>query len=901
MRGSVIFQPSRSLGYVSNHIPAYVRYIEKRNENIITTCVGKSFHVYAANSFRLVRVSGLHPEEISCIAADGFLTYIAAGNVIYGWRSSNQLRKTYRGHVKRVHLLLPFGKHLLSIDEANLLKIWFIGTEEVYLEIPFNEKYFNISALMHPAAYKNKVLLGSTQGGLQLWNIEKAKLVHAFKDVGSQISVLEQAPAIDVAAVGLKNGRIILLNLKYEQTVIELSQDWGPITGITFRTDGPNDDHYIMITSSTNGQATIWNLKEHSIVSTLQVHDDSVTTLKCFANEPLLLTTSADNSMKLWIFDLPDGGARLLRVREGHGAPPTCIRYHGSSGQFILSSGEDSSLRIFNTMSETLNKSLGKASYNRKASKKYRKKEDPFQMPPICFFTSETTRDKDWDSIAAAHYGLVQVTTWSFDKCRMGELKLVPEMFQSKNRSDFGVSVTAICLSYCGNFVTIGYSSGHLERFNVQSGIHRASYGKPPAHEGAVRGVAMDNLNQFVVSGGADGIIKWWHFKHNVNQVVHQLQLNEPISLFNTHREGAMISVALEDFSISIVDVDSRIVVRTFESHKSPITDMCFSPDNRWLLSASKDCTIKVWDIPSAYLIDHFRTPKICTSLTFSPCGDFLATAFVDCKEIYLWTNKTLFSHVPMHAINTKIDAPPLDLCLAMGNENKLIENVHDLREAMEMVSLNYKSPAQLSQELITMSNAPVSRWQNLLNLDVIKKRNRPNIKPQKPKTAPFFLPTVSGLDFTFDVNKDSQTTIEDSQRTLKDMQQLTSFGKLLRTCEDEKFQKPIDFLSNLGPSMVDYEICNLCPLDAVDGNVSTMTLFMNMIMYVLDSNERFELGQSWLSLFLKHHGRTIVKHTVLMTTLTQLEQIQIKGWNVLEKNFLYGIGVVSSLRNFNI
>lgn len=74
--------------------------------------------------------------------------------------------------------------------------------------------------------------------------------------------------------------------------------------------------------------------------------------------------------MKLWIFDLSDGGARLLRIREGHHAPPLCIRYHGSNGQTILSSGEDSSLRVFSTISETLNKSMGKASYNKKASKK---------------------------------------------------------------------------------------------------------------------------------------------------------------------------------------------------------------------------------------------------------------------------------------------------------------------------------------------------------------------------------------------------------------------------------------------------------------------------------------------------------------------------------------------------
>ncbi|XP_058812783.1 WD repeat-containing protein 36 [Topomyia yanbarensis] len=908
MRGSVIFQPNRALGLVSNHVPAYVRYIESRNENVITTCVGKSFHVYGANSFRLVRVGGLHPEEISCIAADGFLTYVAAGSVIYGWRSSTQLRKTYRGHAKRVHLLLPFGKHLLSVDENSLLKIWFVGTEEVYLEIPFDNKQFEVSALMHPASYKNKILLGSTQGGLQLWNIKNAKLVHTFSGFDSRIVILEQAPALDVAAVGLHNGRIILLNLKYEEHVMELSQDWGPVTGITFRTDG----HPIMATSSTNGQITFWNLEEQIIVSTLQAHDDVVTSLKCFPNEPLLLTTSPDNSVKLWIFDLPDGGARLLRVREGHAAPPTCIRYHGASGRNILSAGEDSSLRIFSTISETMNKNLGKASYNRKASKKHRKGEDPFRMPPISFFTSEMTRDKEWDSIAAAHRGLVQVTTWSFDKCRMGELKLVPEVFQNKNRTDFGVTVTALCLSHCGNFVAVGYSSGHLERFNVQSGIHRASYGKPPAHDGvSVRGVSMDNLNQFVVSGGAEGMMKWWQFKQNVNKPVYILQMSEPISLFSTHRESSMIAVALEDFSLMIVDSDSRAVVRKFVSHKGSITDACFSPDSRWLLTASHDCTIKVWDIPSSYLVDHFRMPQICTSLAMSPTGDFLATTFVDSKGIYLWANKSMFSHVSLRAIKSDAAAPQMVLPATACDEgltvvsSDTVMDIDDLEEALDAINLNYESPPQLSRELITMSNLAASRWQNLLNLDVIKKRNRPKQAPQKPKSAPFFLPTVSGLDFQFDLSEAQQSSAGNESRILKSTQveQLTSFGKLLKTCVSNgnmEFREPIEFLAKLGPSMVDYEIQNLSPLDGGSGSISVMVAFMRMIVAVLESNKDFELGQSWLSVFLKNHGRTIVEHDDLRGMLDELERAQARGWNVLEEKLLYGMGVVSSLRNFN-
>jgi len=34
-------------------------------------------------------------------------------------------------------------------------------------------------------------------------------------------------------------------------------------------------------------------------------------------------------------------------------------------------------------------------------------------------------------------------------------------------------------ITSCGNFGLIGYSSGHVDIYNMQSGLHRGSYGNP--------------------------------------------------------------------------------------------------------------------------------------------------------------------------------------------------------------------------------------------------------------------------------------------------------------------------------------------------------------------------------------------------------------------------------------
>ncbi len=58
-------------------------------------------------------------------------------------------------------------------------------------------------------------------------------------------------------------------------------------------------------------------------------------------------------------------------------------RFYGSLGNNILSSGEDSSLRSFSTITDVLDKSFGIASYNRKLSKKHKRLANSVKMRPI--------------------------------------------------------------------------------------------------------------------------------------------------------------------------------------------------------------------------------------------------------------------------------------------------------------------------------------------------------------------------------------------------------------------------------------------------------------------------------------------------------------------------------------
>ncbi|CAL8082676.1 unnamed protein product [Calicophoron daubneyi] len=107
---------------------------------------------------------------------------------------------------------------------------------KVVFEMQFQPKSFNISVVFCPLGYANKLLLGSLQGPLQLWNVKSQKHVYWFKGFGSAVTCIQQAPAFNVCAIGLDNGRVYLHNIRFDISLMTFSQDGGAVTAIDFRT-----------------------------------------------------------------------------------------------------------------------------------------------------------------------------------------------------------------------------------------------------------------------------------------------------------------------------------------------------------------------------------------------------------------------------------------------------------------------------------------------------------------------------------------------------------------------------------------------------------------------------------------------------------------------------------------
>jgi len=73
----------------------------------------------------------------------------------------------------KVGLLFLLCLNFVSFSRMTVCVICSVNlTADTYLQISYDKASFEVSALMHPSTYLNKILFGSSQGSLQLWNIK---------------------------------------------------------------------------------------------------------------------------------------------------------------------------------------------------------------------------------------------------------------------------------------------------------------------------------------------------------------------------------------------------------------------------------------------------------------------------------------------------------------------------------------------------------------------------------------------------------------------------------------------------------------------------------------------------------------------------------------------------------
>ncbi|CAG8248445.1 unnamed protein product [Penicillium salamii] len=709
-----------------------------------------------------------------------------------------------------------------------------------------------------------------------------------------------------------------------------------PVTSITFRSDGLGAGHDgrssgVMATvSSGSGDITLWDLNNGGRIAGILrgAHRVSSGERAMGANraefldgQPVIVSSGDDNSLKTWIFDATPFSPipRPLHIRNGHSAAVSALDFlpgstdgSDSAGKWLLSASKDCSLWGLSLRKDSQHTEISQGNVESKAKKagpstnSSPMSSEELKAPEITCISSSLNRDggmgittsgpiwsnpkvtnadasntTGWESVVTGHRGDKFARTWFWGKKKAGRWAFAT--------SD-GTEVKSVVVSHCGTFAVIGSAGGSIDMYNMQSGQHRQSFpARLPAsrskinalatatgsskHTKAVTGLMVDSLNRTVVSCGLDGKVKFWDLLSG--KFIDELDWNPMTAItgLRYNKASELVAFSCDDLSIRVIDLETRKLVREFWGCVGQVNDFIFSNDGRWIIAASMDSVVRVWDLPTAHLVDIFRVSSTCVALAMSSTGEFLATAHAGGIGISLWSNRSLFMPISTKNLDESI-IESIGLPATSGEGGAGIIEAAFAEAAEEDESEGpVLATEQLSQDMMTLSLVPKSRWQALIHLDTIKERNRPKEAPKAPEKAPFFLPSLldksgpesnkNGTDMDADLGSLATSVEAERLRIAKvqngqnpDSAQSLFTRSLASGHQSGNFDSFVDHLKSLPPAKADLEIRSLDPR-VRDGH-SELSDFVTALTCRLKSKRDFELVNAWMAVFLKIHSDTV-------------------------------------------
>ena len=121
----------------------------------------------------------------------------------------------------------------------------------------------------------------------------------------------------------------------------------------------------------------------------------------------------------------------------------------------------------------------------------------------------------------------------------------------------------------------------------------------------------------------------------NTSQAVGSLEGHlDRVSCLISSPSGQTLISGSRDCTIRFWDLKKKKVVRTFggefDDHHSEITNLAISPNNQILLSCDRDNSLKVWDINYAKMLKNIYLAADLTSLAIHPNGQLFASSSLE-------------------------------------------------------------------------------------------------------------------------------------------------------------------------------------------------------------------------------------------------------------------------------
>jgi WD40 repeat protein len=306
-----------------------------------------------------------------------------------------------------------------------------------------------------------------------------------------------------------------------------------------------------------------------------------------------------------------------------------------------------------------------------------------------------------------------------------------------------GGQIRTLDVSPGGGYLAAGSEDGYVRIWDLQSSnlVYELK-----EHTKGVNAVCYSPDGRILASGGADGQLVLWNIGNGsilASKQGHRGWIRD----LAFSRDGSQIASCGDDKLVKTWQVPGLALAGTFEGHRDWVQTVDFAPDGKTLLSAGRDRMILLWDAATCKVL--FRSEKqeqIVTHVDIHPARPDFISSFYGSESLETWVisgiDETLWVNAPVtlppaveisaRPLEEEQGLPSIELFSPVPMQGRILHESKNLMLVGRVADPDGISAFLINRTLVTLSEGGIfqftldlTRGENPLTLVAVDKKGK--------------------------------------------------------------------------------------------------------------------------------------------------------------------------------